>query len=140
MNYFEVRCKCTRIDEKTGKEKKVSESYLVQDEVFAGAEQFMQSELQASGGTDYEIKGISIQKYADVVTGEGDKFYKCKIRFESVDEETGKNKFITSNILHYADDIDDASKLIKKYVDQFMVDVEIISITESKIIECYLAK
>ncbi len=139
MNYFEVRCKCTRIDEK-GKEKKVSESYLVQDEVFAGAEQFMQSELQARGGTDHEIKGISIQKYADVVTGVGDKFYKCKIRFESVDEQTGKKKVITSPILHHANNIDDANKLMSEYIQQFIVPVEIVSITESKIIECYLAK
>lgn len=139
MNYFEVKCKLKRVSEQ-GKEVKVSESYLVQDEVFAGAEQFMQSELQERGGTDHEIKGISIQKFADVVTGAGDKFYKCKIRFESIDENTGKQKVITSNILHQAADIDDANKLIKEYVEQFIVDVEIISITESKIIECFLAK
>ena len=139
MNYFEVKCKCTRID-KQGKQKKVSESYLVQDEAFAGAEQFMQYVLHHNGDTNYEIKGISIQQFADVVVGAGDKFYNCKIRFESVDEQTGKNKVIKSNILHSASNIDDANKLMSEYIKQFVVPVEIISITESKIIECYLAK
>lgn len=85
-NYFEVKAKVKRTDERTGKEKRVSEQYLVDALSFTEAESKTTTYLNERAG-DFSIVSIKKSNAEELLKGEEEKYYLAKIEFKEVDEK-----------------------------------------------------
>lgn len=139
MNQFEVKVKYKKIDERTGKEVTAKETYLVSAVSFGYAEAQIYKEMEAVISGEFAIVGISIANYSDVLDQlTGDKWYKGKIQFISIDEAAGREKKIQNVMLIPADNVDEANERIKDALKPMIVDYEIVSIAESPIVDVFL--
>lgn len=89
---FECKVKYTKIDYRYGKEKKVTESYLVNAVSFSDAEEIIFKQLEKFISGEFVIVSIKRVNFSDIVTDMGEMFYSCKISFMSIDENAGKEK------------------------------------------------
>lgn len=140
MSLFEVKVKYTKISEKTGKEFIAKETYLVSAVSFGDAEEQIFKEMKAFISGDIAIVGISIANYSDVFNQlTGDKWYKCRIQFISIDEAAGREKKVANMMLLPANSVEEANERIKESLQTMIVDYDILSIVESPIIDVYLS-
>ena len=95
--WFECKVRYVKIDETSGREKKVNEAYLVDALTFTEAENRLIKEMEQMIRGDFQVTNIRKAGYSDVFPFDsGDRWYKCKVAYISVDEEAGKEKKITS--------------------------------------------
>ncbi|MDG5798945.1 DUF4494 domain-containing protein [Marinilabiliaceae bacterium ANBcel2] len=134
--WFECKVKYVRIDEQSGKDKKVSEVYLIDAVSFTDAECRINSELEQLVSGEFQVTDIKKAIYSDVfMNGEGDRWYKCKIKYSSVDESAGKEKQVTNQMLILANDLQGALENLSHSLSGMMVDYVITSIVESTIVD-----
>lgn len=138
MNYFETKVKYRKIDDKTGKEKIVTEKYLLDAVSFTEAETRISEELSKFISGEFVIMDIKRSNITDIFNEfEAEIWFKGKINYISVDESVGREKKITQYMLIMADDIDGAFGNLKHSLSGMVIDYEIESISDSKIIEFY---
>ena len=135
---FECKIKYTKIDEKTGKEKRVTETYLVDAINFSEAETRIYTEMEKYISGEFTVLDIKRANYTDVWSDIGERFYHCRVSFMSIDEAAGKEKKVTNSILALADNVDDASNKVKQGLSGMTVDFETVSVAESKIIDVFV--
>ena len=137
MNYFE--CKISY--EKTmgnGKDKKVTEPYLVDALSFTEAEARIIEEVKPFISGEFEVKSIRKYKVAEIVVDEsGDRFFKCKLNFITLDEKSGNEKKTPTNILVQATTLDEAKVTLVNHMKSTMCDYSIEKIEETKIIDVF---
>ena len=140
-NWFECKVKYTKIDDKTGKEKKVTEAYLVDAVSFTEAEERIYNELKQYISGEFTVTGIRKSNYTDIFPFEtaecDDRWYKCKVTYISVDENAGKEKKVANYMLVIANTVEEASARIKLGLSGMTVDFEIVSVTESPIVDFF---
>jgi len=138
MNLFECKVKYEKINDKSGKEQKVTEKYLVDAVSFTEAETRMYKEMEMMVSGEFIIMAISKANYTEIFPNdEGDIWYKGKISFVSIDDKSGKEKKVTNNVLVLASDVPDADKKIKEGMGGLTVDFDINGITDSKIMDFF---
>ena len=138
QSWFECKIRYTKIDEKTGKEKKVNEPYLVDAISFTEAEERIYREMEAYISGEFTVTNISKAKYSDIFPNdEGDRWYKCKITFIAIDEAAGKEKRISNTMLVIASGVKDACDKIDQAMEGMTVDYDIVSVMESPIIDFF---
>jgi hypothetical protein len=138
QNWFECKIRYTKIDEKTGKEKKVTEPYLVDAISFTEAETRIFKEMEACISGDFTVVSIRRSNYSDIVTTDGgEKWYKGKVTFMTIDESVGKEKKVSINMLVLSISINDADAKIKESLKGMTVDFESVSISETPIIDIF---
>ena len=137
-NWFECKVRYTKIDDKTGKEKKVNEPYLVDAISFTEAEARINKELEAYISSEFTVTNIRKANYTDVFTNEdGDRWFRCKVSYISVDEEAGKEKKVSNQMLIMASNVKDAYDKLQDSLSGMTIDYEINSITESPIMDFF---
>lgn len=135
--YFEIGVKYVRMDE-NGHERKVSELYLLDAISFTEAEARIYKELQVIISGEFNVMKIAKTNISEIIPSDnGDRWYKAKVSFITVDEESGKEKRIVQNIISFANSVDEADKNIKEAMTGMMTDFEITAIVESKIIDVF---
>ena len=113
--------------------KKVTENYLVDAMTFTEAEARI---AQVMEGQEISLMRSARSNYEEVIEPEGKNFfYKVKIVFESMDDNTEKAKKTNCFMLVAADDIEEATELTKAALSGVVYDSEIESISKTKIIE-----
>jgi len=132
---FEAKVNYSHIDLQSGKEKKITENYIIAD-----AENWTDAETQLSTQmakiTNATItKAIKISDIVDIVKSEGDFWYKVKIEIVTIDEQYGKEKAIKETILVQADGFKEAHEKAQEYCLEILVPVEITSIAKSSIVD-----
>jgi len=138
QNWFECRVKYTKIDEKTGKEKRVTEPYLVDAISFTEAEERIVKEMESVVSGDFAVKNIRPVNFTDIIVqNDGDKFYKTKVTFMSIDEAAGKEKKVANYMLVSAYTVEEATENIKKALEGMTVDYNIASVSETKIVDVF---
>lgn len=138
QNLFECKVKYTKIDEQSGKEKKVTETYLIDAVSFTEAESRIYNEMESMISGEFLITGIRKANYTDIFPfDDGDRWFKSKISYVSVDEEGGKEKKISNQILVLAGDVKDAWDKIHESMKGMTVDYEINAIAESPILDFF---
>lgn len=134
---FECKVRHQKIDELSGKEKKVTETYLFDAISYTEAESRIYKEMAEIISGDFAVTSIRKATYAEIFPfDDGDRWFKCKVSFMSVDEEAGKEKKISNQILVMALDIKDCFDKILESMGQ-TVDIEVNSITESPILDFF---
>ncbi len=137
MNWFETKVRYAAIDEQ-GAEKKMNESYLVDALSFTEAEARITKEMEPYQGDHFQIVNMKRANYSDVLEDEtGDKYFKCKITFVTLDAEKGKEKKVSNYILVQAEDIESAQLNLKKAFRDMTVDWDVILVSETMIMDVF---
>ena len=136
MNY-EVKIKCNKTQE-NGKDKKVSEEYIVRNaELFGKAEEFIIKEMQSLYG-DFSVSSIKKSKYVEIdLAHGGDRYFSCKVVFIILDEKTNKESNTSELMLVSADNIGNAKTYLEELMKDTLVDYKIDTIKETKLIDVY---
>lgn len=137
-NWYECKVKYQKVDE-DGKQKAVSEIYMVDAVSFTDAESRITKELEQFAGLgEFNVASIKTTNYSELVPNEsGDRWFKCKAVFISFDEKSGKERRTSSNILVQANDVKDAYETLSKALSTSISDFTIPMIQESSIMDIF---
>jgi hypothetical protein len=121
-----------------GREKKVSETYLLDAVSFTEAETRIYKELVSMVSGEFTVTRISKTKLAEIIPSEtGDRWYKAKVTFITFDEESGKEKRVSQFVLVFSDNVRNAYDQVIEAMKGMMADFEIGGITESPIMDVF---
>ena len=132
-NYFEVKITFDKTLE-NGKEKKVSELYLVDAVSFTEAETKITAEF--SPLPNFKVKSIRQYKVAEIVNKtnlDDSRYFKCKLNFITLEEKSGKEKKTAVYMLVDAETLDKAKALLVEHMKSIMADYSIEKIEDTKI-------
>ncbi len=139
MTYYEVKARLTQTQE-NGMEKRVNELYLFNAQSFTEAESRAFDELRPYS-EEIDIVAIKRCTYCEMFLSpkaEADKWYKCKVNFISLDENSGIEKKTAQYMIVRATDIDDAKATLNDGMKGTMTDYQVEAITETKIMDVYI--
>lgn len=131
-NYFEVKITFDKTLE-NGKEKKVSELYLVD------AVSFTEAEMKINAFAvlpNFKVKSIRQYKVAEIVNNidsEYTSYFRCKLNFITLDEKNGNEKKTAVYMLVDAENLDKAKTILVEHMKGTMADYVIEKIEETKI-------
>lgn len=138
QSLFECKVRYQKIDEVSGKEKKVTETYLFDAISFTEAESRIYKEMEVLISGEFSVTNIRKANYAEIFPSEdGDRWYKCKVSFMSIDEEKQKEKKISQQLLVFAWDVKDAFDKVNQGMGGSTADFEINSVVESPILDFF---
>ncbi len=121
-----------------GRQKKVTEPYLLDAVTFTDAEARLNEVLEPYISGEFFVSNIKIANYADLIPNEaGDRWFKCKISYISYDEERGTERRSNSYSLVQADNVKEAYEIIEKSMEGMVSDYEIPLIQESAILDVF---
>lgn len=135
--WFECKVKYDKLQE-NGSVKKVNEPYLVDALTFTEAESRIIEAVTPAISGEFSISAVKKTRIAEIFFSEGDdRYYIVKVNFLTIDEKSGTEKKVANFILVQASDFDGALKNFKKGMEGTMADYEIVSITETMIMDVY---
>lgn len=138
--WFECKVRYDKMTE-TGAVKKVNEPYLVDALTFTEAESRIIEEVTPFISGDFTVSAVKKTKVSEIFFDEtGDRFYMTKVNFISIDEKSGAEKKSASFILVQASDFDGALANFKKGMQGTMSDYDIVSITETLLMDVFPLK
>lgn len=137
MNWF----KCSIRYEKTvenGMLKKVTEPYLVDAISHAEAENRIIKEITPFISGEFTVSKVTRENISEMFEDEtGDKWYKAKVMFVTVDEKHACEKKIASNMYVQAIDFKAALSNLEEGMKGTMADYTIAQITETAIMDIF---
>lgn len=134
--WIEVKVRYDKMTE-SGKTVKVTDPYLVDAVSCTEAEARVVEEI-SSFVNDFNVLNVGKTKISEIFwDAKGDRFYKVKVNFITIDEKTGTEKRSASYILVQASSFADAFDNFNKGMKGTMADYEIESIAETKIMEVF---
>jgi len=137
-NWFECKIKYQKIDEATGKDKTIKESYLIDAVSFTEAEARAYKILEEEIGQEFIITNINPVNINDVFFDEdGEIWYKCKVVYIDADPSNGKEKKTGTFALAYANSIKDACEKLEKHLSEVLIPWEVKSIAETNIFDVF---
>lgn len=138
-NYFEASIKYIKVN-KDGREKKVSEKYLIDAMSYTETEARIIKEAETFVRGEFCITSIKKSNIKEVIESEvenDDKYYLAKVAIIDADEVSGKEKSTTDYYLVKAANLDRALDRLNESLKIFVVPVENISVADSKIVEVF---
>jgi len=135
--WFECTAKYIKMDE-NGHEKKASETYMLDAISFTEAESRIYKELQTMVSGEFMVSKISKTRISEIIPSDnGDRWYKARVTFITIDEESGKEKRTSQQVLVYSDNVKEAYDQIIEAMRGMMADFEISGINESTILDVF---
>lgn len=138
--YYESIIQRNGVDE-NGKEKRFTEKYLT--EGLSLVEALARFEESISDFyPDHETKSIKRTNYSEVVTedGEDERYFNTVYNVITFDEASGKEKKTAVAVLIQASTFDIAKAKYEELIKSYVVDVELVKLTETKILEYFPTK
>lgn len=124
-----------------GRVKKVTEPYLVDALSFTEAEARIIEEVTPFISGDFDVNAVKKSNIAEIFRDDsGDKWYKVKVAFITIDEKSAAEKRKASYILVQASDFKSAYENFMDGMKGTMADFEIVAITETALMDVYAAK
>ena len=120
-NWFECSIRYKKVME-DGKNKKVTESYLVDALSFTEAEARIIQEMTPFITGEFTVSDIKRRNYTELFTSDNDladKFYKVKLYFITLDEKSGMEKKHATVVIVQAADLRDAVKKLDEGMKGF---------------------
>ena len=116
----------------------VTEPYLVDALSFTEAEARIIQEITPYMSGEFTISNIKRVKYAEsFFNDEGDRYYKMRLYWISLDEKTVAEKKTAVNMLVQASTLKEAIEIIESEMEKSMVDYTIASAAETAIMDVY---
>lgn len=126
-----------------GMTKKVTELYLVDACSFAEAEGRITKEMKPYISGDFDVVSIKRTNYSEIVENgadSADKWFKAKLMLVTLDEKTAKEKKQAVYFIVKASDINNAHMVVVEHMKTSVVDYEIATLDETKIMELFRYK
>ena len=120
-----------------GSQKRVTESYLVDALSFTEAEARITDEMQPLISGEFKVESLKRAKLSETFFGKGDKYYKVKVSYITLDEQSGREKKTPAYMLVQASTIDDAKSRFAEGMKGTMADYVVESITETKVVDVF---
>lgn len=139
--WIEVKARYDKMMD-NGSLKKVTEPYLVDALSCTEAEARVTEELRPFIGSngDFRISSVVTTKISEIFWSvTGDRFYKVKVNFITIDEKTGAEKRSATYILVQASSFKEAYDNFIDGMKGTMADYEIEAINETKLVDVYRA-
>lgn len=135
--WIEVKVRYDKLTEK-GVTVKVTEPFLVDALSCTEAEARIVEEVSPYVSGELNVLSVNKTKIIDVFwNADGDRFYKVKVNYITIDEKTGAEKRSGTYILVQASNFAEAFSNFNKGMIDSMADYEIESIAETKIVDVY---
>lgn len=136
-NWFTAGIRYDKVLE-NGQEKKVTEYYLVDAFSFTEAETRVTEEMSHLINGEFKVESLKREKLTETFFHEvGEKYYKTKVNYITLDERTGREKKQPVYMLVQASTIDEAKDRLIDGMNGTMADYVVESITETKIIDVF---
>jgi len=136
-NWYECKVRYEKTLE-TGTQKKVTEAYLVDAMSFTEAENRIIEEMTPYISGEFEVSAVKKARISELfIDPEGDKWYRAKVMFITLDEKSGIEKKSASTMLVQASDFQKAVKNLEDGMKGTMSDWEINTISETALIDVY---
>jgi hypothetical protein len=124
-------------EDENGRLKTTNEAYLVDALTYTEAEARLYSQI-VTGVQDFTVTAITRMRLADLLTyEEGEKWFKAKVVFYSIDEKSGKEKKVTNYILVNAEDITQALERITESQRSMIVPYETTDLNLTPILDVF---
>lgn len=135
--WIEVKVRYEKLHEK-GVMVKVTEPFLVDALSCTEAEARIVKEVSSYVSGELNVLSVNKTKISEVFWNvDGDRFYKVKVNYITIDEKTGAEKRSGTYILVQASSFSEAFSNFNKGMQGSMADYEIESIAETKIVDVY---
>lgn len=139
-SWFECKARYDKMME-NGVMKKVTEPYMVDALSFTEAEARIIDELTPFVSGEFVVSAVKKTKISEIFWDDSaDKWYLVKVAFITIDEKTAVEKKSISQILVAGSDFKGAYDNFMEGMKGTMADFDIVSITETAIMDVYKAK
>lgn len=136
-NWFLCKVSYEKILE-NGMQKKVTEPYLVDALSFTEAEARIIEEMSPFITGEFTVSAVGRAKLSEVFFNEdGDRYYKAKIHFITLDEKSGIEKKTAAQMLVQASNLKEAITVLEEGMKGTLADYTIASIAETQIMDVY---
>lgn len=136
-NWFECKIRYDKMLE-TGMQKTVTEPYLVDALSFTEAEARIIEEIKPFISGEFTVSDIKRVKYTDSFFNEtGDRYYKAKLYFITLDEKSGSEKKTAINMLIQSSSLKEAVEIVDAEMGKTMIDYAIAAVTETAIMDVF---
>lgn len=138
-NWFLCKIRYEKIME-DGLQKKVTETYVVDAMSFTEAEARIMEEMSSYISGEFEVHEIDRAVYKEIFFSDedtADKWYKSKVQFITIDENTEKEKKTNVYYLVQGSSLENARKNIDEVMGGTMIDYVISSVSETTIIDVF---
>lgn len=135
--WFECKVKYRKIDE-TGKQKVVTEPYLVDALSFTEAESRINVEMANYISEEFKVVNIKVANFSEIHPFENaDRWFRSKISLLAYDEESGKERKTNLYMLIQANDVKEAFENTEQVMQNTMGEYSIPAIAESPIVDVF---
>lgn len=141
-NWIETKVRYEKTLE-NGAQKMVNEPYLVDALSLSEAEARITEEIAPYMQGDFSVSAVKRTNISEIFFGEdisADKYYKIKAAFVYINEKTLAEKRSNTNYLVQAKNIVDALNIFQERMKGTMADFEIVSISETALMDVYTYK
>ncbi len=134
---FECTVRYSKTIEGTDKQKRVNEVYLFDALTYTEAEKRAYEKMPEIISGDFMVTGIRKAHYAEVIPNEvGGYWFKVKVSFLLIDENSGKEKRVSQTVLTLAEDIRDAIDRTNEALND-SADFQVKAVNESNILDFF---
>lgn len=135
--WFECKVKYRKIDE-TGKQKVVTEPYLVDALSFTEAESRINAEMANYISEEFKVVNIKVANFSEIHPFENaDRWFRSKVSLLAYDEESGKERRSNIYLLIQANNVREAYGNTEQVMQNTMGEYSIPAITESPIVDVF---
>lgn len=121
-----------------GMQKKATEYYLVDALSFTEAEARIVEEMRPLITDAFKVESIKREPLSEIFFNEnGDKYYKAKVNYITLDERSGREKKQPAYMLMQAGDLDEAKRVLEEGMKGTLSDYAVESIKETKIVDVF---
>lgn len=138
-NWFECKIRYEKVMD-DGLAKKVTESYTVDAMSFSEAEARITEQMTAYISGAFTVEDIKKAPYKEIFFSDADtadKWYKAKLAFITLDENTEKEKRSNVTYLVQAGSLSEAMKNIDEVMGATMISYESLSVQETKLMDVF---
>lgn len=138
--FYEVKIQYQKMQD-DGKEKNVTEQYVVEALSFTEAESRITEEMTPYTDGDFDVVSEKIAPYNEILLSDNindDKWFLSKVALITLDEKTAKEKKQTFRYLVQADSSERALAYTKKMVSSGMGDYNIDAVQETPTLDVFL--
>ena len=138
--FYEVKIQYQKTLE-DGKEKKVTEQYVVEALSFTEAESLITEEMSAYIHDSFDVVAEKIAPFNEILISDSlndDKWFISKVSLITIDEKTSKENKTSMRLLVQADTSQTALEYTKKLFDSSMTDFSIDAVKDTPTLEVFL--
>ena len=136
-SWFECKVSFEKVLE-NGMQKKVTEPYLVDALSFTEAEARIIEEIRPFISGEFTVTDIKRARLSELFFNEnGDRFYKIKVYFITLDEKSGAEKKTAAQMLAQACTLKEAIAVLEEGMKGTMADYTIASVTETMLMDAF---